>query len=89
MLRKAFSLFEKVPKNYLNQLLIQITDLYFQMLNHFSKDQIITVKKRNIQDKDDNIPESEFYDMERRFKMKEKQFNYLSELATFLDFSLI
>ena len=88
-IKKCFILFKKVPRNPVNITLIKLNDLFFQMLNNYSKNKIFSVTQKTEQI--DEIPdyEEENLQMEKKLKIRERRFTYLTELGIFLDFDII
>ena len=86
-IKKCFVLFKKVPRNPVNITLIKLNDLFFQMLNNYSKKKIFSITQKS--EKIDENFEEETIQMQKKLKIKERRFTYLTELGIFLDFDII
>ena len=87
-LKLCFKIFLNFPNCSTNVSLIKITDVYFYLLNDFSRNKLITIRTQTL--REDYVAEDEENaELENKIIYREKRFNFLTELTNFVDAEIL
>ena len=88
MIKMCFKCYLAYPNYKTNISLINLADFYFSLLGAFTHNKVVTIRTQTI--RDDYIPEDEEEEnVKQKITYREKRFNFLTELANFVDSEII